>query len=63
MFCLCFQRKCIVEELRKQPELDLSALSSEFAVTLPYVSLFKTYIFHRFAKITALTLLLCSISA
>ncbi|KAK5935218.1 hypothetical protein CgunFtcFv8_020600 [Champsocephalus gunnari] len=28
-------RKCIVEELRKQPELDLSALSSEFAVTLP----------------------------
>ncbi|KAM7406187.1 hypothetical protein PAMP_000580 [Pampus punctatissimus] len=28
-------RKCIVEELRKQPELDLSVLSSWFAVTLP----------------------------
>ncbi|KAK1891401.1 Stereocilin [Dissostichus eleginoides] len=28
-------RKCIVEELRKQPELDLGALSSELAVTLP----------------------------
>ncbi|KAK5873907.1 hypothetical protein PBY51_018907 [Eleginops maclovinus] len=28
-------RKCIVEELRKQPELDLGVLSAEFAVTLP----------------------------
>ncbi|XP_023251500.1 stereocilin-like [Seriola lalandi dorsalis] len=28
-------RKCIVEEIRKQPELDLSVLSSGFAVTLP----------------------------
>ncbi|KAM9860994.1 stereocilin [Aulostomus maculatus] len=28
-------RKCIVEELRKQPELDLSALSSHFSATLP----------------------------
>ncbi|KAM9408591.1 stereocilin [Pholidichthys leucotaenia] len=28
-------RKCFVEELRKQPELDLSALSSGFAATLP----------------------------
>ncbi|XP_059202385.1 stereocilin [Centropristis striata] len=28
-------RKCFVDELRKQPELDLSALSSEFAATLP----------------------------
>uniref|UniRef100_A0A3B4V8K0 Stereocilin n=1 Tax=Seriola dumerili TaxID=41447 RepID=A0A3B4V8K0_SERDU len=27
-------RKCIVEEIRKQPELDLSVLSSGFAVTL-----------------------------
>ncbi|XP_037611274.1 stereocilin-like [Sebastes umbrosus] len=28
-------RKCIVDELRKRPELDLSALSSGFAATLP----------------------------
>ncbi|XP_026175975.1 stereocilin [Mastacembelus armatus] len=28
-------RKCIVEELRKQPELDLSVLRSGFAATLP----------------------------
>ncbi|XP_029354317.1 stereocilin [Echeneis naucrates] len=28
-------RKCIVEEMRKQPEMDLSVLSSGFAVTLP----------------------------
>ncbi|XP_078113836.1 LOW QUALITY PROTEIN: stereocilin [Sander vitreus] len=28
-------RKCIIDELRKQPELDLSALSSGFAATLP----------------------------
>ncbi|XP_076595339.1 stereocilin [Chaetodon auriga] len=28
-------RKCMIEELRKQPELDLSALSSGFAATLP----------------------------
>ncbi|KAL7406680.1 hypothetical protein ABVT39_024498 [Epinephelus coioides] len=28
-------RKCIVDELRKQPEFDLSALSSGFAATLP----------------------------
>ncbi|XP_035507945.1 stereocilin-like [Morone saxatilis] len=28
-------RKCIVDELRKQPELDLSALNSGFAATLP----------------------------
>ncbi|XP_040896046.1 stereocilin-like [Toxotes jaculatrix] len=28
-------RKCIVEEMRKQPELDLSVLSSGFAATLP----------------------------
>ncbi|XP_074475063.1 stereocilin isoform X1 [Sebastes fasciatus] len=28
-------RKCIVDELRKQPALDLSALSSGFAATLP----------------------------
>ncbi|XP_044213565.1 stereocilin [Thunnus albacares] len=28
-------RKCITEELRKQPELDLDALSSWFAATLP----------------------------
>ena len=32
---MCYQRKCIVEELRKQPELDLNALSSGFAATLP----------------------------
>ncbi|XP_071344411.1 stereocilin [Trachinotus anak] len=28
-------RKCIVEEMRKQPELDLNVLSSGFAATLP----------------------------
>ncbi|XP_032377271.1 stereocilin [Etheostoma spectabile] len=28
-------RKCIIDELRKQPELNLSALSSGFAATLP----------------------------
>ncbi|XP_045888819.1 stereocilin [Micropterus dolomieu] len=28
-------RKCIVDELRKQPELNLSALSAAFAATLP----------------------------
>ncbi|XP_029282086.1 LOW QUALITY PROTEIN: stereocilin [Cottoperca gobio] len=28
-------QKCIVDELRRQPELDLNALSSGFAVTLP----------------------------
>ncbi|XP_042343752.1 stereocilin [Plectropomus leopardus] len=28
-------RKCIVDELRKQPEFDLSALSAGFAATLP----------------------------
>ncbi|XP_070759951.1 stereocilin [Enoplosus armatus] len=28
-------RKCVVDELRKQPDLDLNALSSGFAATLP----------------------------
>ncbi|KAG7230527.1 hypothetical protein INR49_012240 [Caranx melampygus] len=28
-------RKCIIEEIRKRPDLDLSVLSSGFAVTLP----------------------------
>ncbi|XP_018523372.1 stereocilin [Lates calcarifer] len=32
-------RKCIVEELRKQPEPDLSVLSSKFAATLPVTML------------------------
>lgn len=35
VFWLCYQRKCIIDELRKQPELDLSVLSSGFAATLP----------------------------
>ncbi|XP_023153501.2 stereocilin [Amphiprion ocellaris] len=32
-------RKCIVEELRKQPDLDLNALSSGFAAALPVTML------------------------
>ncbi|XP_053177657.1 stereocilin [Scomber japonicus] len=34
-------RKCIVEELRKQPEIDLDALSSRFAATLPVTMIEK----------------------
>lgn len=35
LFLILYQQKCIIEVLRKQPELNLSVLSSEFAVTLP----------------------------
>lgn len=31
----CYQRKCIVDELRKHPQLDLSVLHSGFVTTLP----------------------------
>ncbi|XP_029001195.2 stereocilin [Betta splendens] len=34
-------QKCIIEELRKRPDLDLSVLSSKFAVTLPVTMIEK----------------------
>lgn len=42
---LCHQRKCIVDELRRHPELDLSVLNSGFAATLPYVPVVFTLLY------------------
>lgn len=33
---LCYQRKCVVEELRQRPEEDLDGISPWFAAELPY---------------------------
>lgn len=46
--CFYHQRKCIVDELRKQTELDLDVLSSGFAATLPYVSPYLFSFIHRY---------------